>query len=122
MVRIGLVLALILIIGGCGYWIYKNYFSNFSPDVNDVQFLPADVNKIETEINQNPKFATSSANPLSDPLISEASAAAHFRIPILMYHYVEHVKDKNDRPRISLNTLPEVLDLHIKTLKYAQYT
>ncbi len=45
-----------------------------------------------------------------------------FRIPILMYHYVEYVKDPGDTIRISLNILPSVFDLQVKTLKDAGYT
>ncbi len=44
-----------------------------------------------------------------------------YHIPILMYHYVEHVKDPGDKIRISLNTLPEVLDKQLDTLVKANY-
>lgn len=45
-----------------------------------------------------------------------------YKVPILMYHYVEYVSDKNDTIRISLNTLPITLAEQIKTLKQAGYT
>ncbi len=45
-----------------------------------------------------------------------------YKVPILMYHYVEYVSDKNDTIRISLNTLPVILDEQIKTLKSSGYT
>ncbi len=45
-----------------------------------------------------------------------------YKVPILMYHYIEYVSDKNDTIRISLNTLPIILDEQIKTLKEAGYT
>lgn len=44
------------------------------------------------------------------------------RVPILMYHYVEYIRDPNDKTRQSLNTLPIVLDEQVKTLKQAGYT
>ncbi len=44
------------------------------------------------------------------------------RIPILMYHYVEYVKDEKDTTRIALNTYPHVLASQIETLKEANYT
>ncbi|MBP7832362.1 MAG: polysaccharide deacetylase family protein [Candidatus Levybacteria bacterium] len=44
------------------------------------------------------------------------------RVPILMYHYVEYVKDEKDTTRIALNTFPHVLDLQIQTLKNAGFT
>jgi peptidoglycan/xylan/chitin deacetylase (PgdA/CDA1 family) len=45
-----------------------------------------------------------------------------FRVPILMYHYVEYVKDQGDTIRKSLNLEPHVFDLEIKTLKEAGYS
>ncbi len=45
-----------------------------------------------------------------------------FRVPILMYHYVEYVQDKGDKIRISLNTTPFILEEEIKTLAAAGYT
>lgn len=44
------------------------------------------------------------------------------RVPILMYHYVEYVKDEKDTTRIALNTLPHVLSAQIETLQQANYT
>ncbi len=44
------------------------------------------------------------------------------RVPVLMYHYVENVRDKNDTTRISLNTPPYTLEDEIKTLSEAGYT
>jgi peptidoglycan/xylan/chitin deacetylase (PgdA/CDA1 family) len=44
------------------------------------------------------------------------------RIPILMFHYVEYVQDKNDTMRAKLTTTPNVLEAQIKTLKAAGYT
>ncbi len=45
-----------------------------------------------------------------------------FRVPILMYHYVEYVKDQGDTIRKSLNLEPHVFELEIKTLKEAGYS
>ena len=42
-------------------------------------------------------------------------------VPILLYHYVEHVKDKKDTIRQSLNIYPETLKSQIETLKNAGY-
>lgn len=44
------------------------------------------------------------------------------RIPILMYHYVEYVTDKNDTFRESMNIRPNTFDMQMKTLKDAGYT
>ena len=51
-----------------------------------------------------------------------ASPSATFRVPILLYHYVEYVANKKDKIRQSLNILPITFDEQIKTLKDAGYT
>jgi len=43
-------------------------------------------------------------------------------VPILVYHYVEHVTDIRDTIRKSLNTNPHILIKQIETLKNAGYT
>lgn len=48
--------------------------------------------------------------------------ASIYKVSILMYHYVENVKDSNDKIRISLNTPPYILEEQIKTLTDAKYT
>ena len=50
------------------------------------------------------------------------STSATFRIPILMYHYVEYVKDKKDVTRQSLDIEPDVFEEQIKTLVDGQFT
>lgn len=48
--------------------------------------------------------------------LKQVNPAEAIRVPILIYHYIEYVKDKNDTIRISLTTPPSTLDLQIKTL------
>ncbi|MDD5147781.1 MAG: polysaccharide deacetylase family protein [Candidatus Daviesbacteria bacterium] len=45
-----------------------------------------------------------------------------FRVPILMYHYVEYVKDEGDTIRKSLNIVPFIFDQQVKTLKDAGFS
>ena len=45
-----------------------------------------------------------------------------YRVPILMYHYIEHVTDVNDKTRILLNIQPHIFDEQVKTLKEAGFT
>ncbi len=80
---------------------------------------------------QQTEQTTNSAIPLNIPVTPKpttapaptiASISATIRIPILMYHYVEYVQDKNDKTRISLNTTPYTLEEQIKTLIAANYT
>ncbi|MGH7245697.1 MAG: polysaccharide deacetylase family protein [Candidatus Levyibacteriota bacterium] len=54
--------------------------------------------------------------------LNQASVSATFRVPILLYHYVEYVKDKGDTIRQSLDIYPSTLDAQIKTLQDAGYT
>lgn len=44
------------------------------------------------------------------------------KIPILMYHYVENVKDKKDTIRIGLNTTPKIFEEQLVTLLNSNYT
>jgi peptidoglycan/xylan/chitin deacetylase (PgdA/CDA1 family) len=55
-------------------------------------------------------------------ITAESTKSATLRIPILMYHYIEHVQDPNDTFREMLNIHPELFDEQIKTLKDAGYT
>jgi peptidoglycan/xylan/chitin deacetylase (PgdA/CDA1 family) len=45
-----------------------------------------------------------------------------YRIPILLYHYVEYVSDRNDATRESLNITPNIFEEQVKTLRNAGYT
>ncbi|MCL5003676.1 MAG: polysaccharide deacetylase family protein [Patescibacteria group bacterium] len=50
------------------------------------------------------------------------STAPVYRIPILMYHYVEPVADKTNKVRTALTTTPEVLESDLRALKSRGYT
>jgi peptidoglycan/xylan/chitin deacetylase (PgdA/CDA1 family) len=54
--------------------------------------------------------------------LQTASPSATFRVPILLYHYVEVIQDKKDRLRAELNISPTVFEEQVKTLKNAGYT
>ena len=49
----------------------------------------------------------------------EDSTAAEIRVPILMYHYVEYVKDKRDTIRQSLDINPNIFEKQIQTMQNA---
>ncbi len=51
-----------------------------------------------------------------------ASTSARFRIPILMYHYVEYVKNKKDVTRQSLDIEPVIFEAQVKTLIADHFT
>lgn len=46
----------------------------------------------------------------------------NYRVPILMYHYVEYVTDKGDAIRQSLNIEPNIFEAQVKTLYDNGYT
>lgn len=75
-------------------------YSNFNKSISDV-----------TEIPENIKESIKNVKPQKS-----------FRIPILLYHYVEIVKDSGDTIRKSLDIVPYVFDAEVKTLKDAGYT
>lgn len=54
--------------------------------------------------------------------LEESSSSATFRVPILLYHYVEYVKDKSDTTRESLNIEPKVFEAQVKTLRDGGFT
>ncbi len=62
---------------------------------------------------------------LSEDLKAKATSSATInekvKIPIIMYHYVEYVKDINDLIRKKLNINPALFDGHLKGLKEAGY-
>lgn len=53
--------------------------------------------------------------------IKNLKAQKYVRIPILLYHYVEYVKDERDTIRKSLNIIPYIFEQEVKTLKDAGY-
>lgn len=57
-----------------------------------------------------------------DPLVALATPLESIYVPILIYHYVEYVKDEKDTIRKSLNTPPYLFIRQIETLKNAGYT
>ncbi len=70
-----------------------------------------EINKDVTKLPPEVKKQLESATPYET-----------FRVPILMYHYVEYVKDSGDTIRKSLNIVPFVFENQIKTLREEGYT
>jgi peptidoglycan/xylan/chitin deacetylase (PgdA/CDA1 family) len=54
--------------------------------------------------------------------VKEKLSLTVFRVPILMYHYVEYVKDKKDTIRQSLDITPYTFEQQVKTLQNAGFT
>lgn len=51
-----------------------------------------------------------------------ASPSATFRVPVLLYHYIEYVQDKRDTIRQKLDVTPYTFEQEVLTLKNAGYT
>src|SRR3990167_9863759 len=63
-------------------------------------------------------------DPRDMPVVLSVSPTPYskLRLPILMYHYVEHVTDKRDTIRQKMAVNPEEFEFQIKSLKDAGYT
>lgn len=81
-------------------------FAGATPGVKYPKDYPRSAAKLPPDILRD-RIATSSAKSV--------------RIPIIMYHYVEYVADKNDKLRIALDTTPAVLDAQLSGLAKANY-
>lgn len=101
----------------------KNYLSDQSlqsqsRDLDDVNEDELSMYKIPSDVLN----AISEAKSAGNPVLGIRADGPTYHMPILMYHYIEHVKDAGDKIRISLNILPETLDKQIQTLADAGYT
>ncbi|MCL5435638.1 MAG: polysaccharide deacetylase family protein [Patescibacteria group bacterium] len=72
--------------------------------------------KLPDEPAPAPQFSTSTPATSATP-----AASAGIKLPILLYHYVEHVQDKNDVLRQRMNVNPEDLAAVIAALQAADY-
>lgn len=88
-----------------GYFYYQSRAIAELPEENQMTVLPSDF--------PNVLGARTGGKTINEEYI---------RVPILMYHYVEYVADKNDTGRIKLTTPPNVLKAQIETLKASGYT
>lgn len=77
------------------------------------QFKPT----VETRKSEVRKVPPSVTRSFPKPPLSQS-----IRVPIMLYHYVEYVQDRNDTMRQSLNTPPHVFEQQLLTLKKDNYT
>jgi peptidoglycan/xylan/chitin deacetylase (PgdA/CDA1 family) len=95
----------ICLIIGAGYLYYQSRAIAELPEQNQMTMLPADF-----------------AAVLGAKTGPKTTKQVSIKIPILVFHYVEYVQDKNDTMRAKLTTTPNVLEAQIETLKAAGYT
>lgn len=124
-----LLLISILVLGiVAGYKYYKDNFYDSSLNGSEIKeqqqnTIPQDVQQAVGNADKSIPIATASAVPVATKSATiQRQVPSVIHVPILMYHYVEYVKDKGDKIRISLNTLPSALEQEIKTLTEAGYT
>src|ERR1035437_3552182 len=90
-------ISLIIIFSVIDYIYYSIYPSTFTPDINYMTALPSDVKVMEDLLNARSLQSATSEGLLNEIIKSEKPAIpVHFRIPVLVYHYVEYVKDRGD--------------------------
>ncbi|CAN5147747.1 polysaccharide deacetylase family protein [soil metagenome] len=73
-------------------------------------------------IQDSPKTEMKRVPQQFKKVLAETTIQSTVRIPILMYHYVEYIKDTKDKTRALLNIQPHIFDEQVKTLKAAGYT
>ncbi len=72
-----------------------------------------------SEMTQIPPDVGAAGNEVPQTNVLPAKA---IKLPILMYHYIEYVRDTGDTIRQSLNIYPTTFEAQIKTLQGAGYT
>ncbi len=88
-----------------------------------VHFFDSSLNGSEVkEVKQNAVPKDVKKEVEKQRQINQISTPPSYRVPILMYHYIEFVKDPNDKVRASLTTSPLTLSAEIKTLQDAGFT
>lgn len=105
--------ALLILTGALVRFAYREflYFHLFDTSLNGSEIREIEHNSVPPDV---------AARVQSE--IKHTTASASLKIPILMYHYVESVKNPDDKIRRSLTTSPYTLEQEIKTLKDAGYT
>src|SRR6185437_5270367 len=78
--------------------------------------------KAATPVLETNRTMVKKLPPAIKKQLAVASPSATFRVPILLYHYVENIQNPHDKMRVELNVPPAVFEQQIVTLKNAGYT
>lgn len=87
-----------------------------------VEHYETNQNKITTPVLETNRTMVRKLPEAIKKQLKIASPSATFRVPILMYHYVENIQNPNDKLRVELNIPPAVFEQQVITLKNAGYT
>lgn len=77
--------------------------------------------RVSTGALIEPILSSSTGNYLGERKKIDGVAMKKFFLPILMYHYVEEVQDKNDKGRINLSVHPKIFEGVLESLQTAGY-
>jgi peptidoglycan/xylan/chitin deacetylase (PgdA/CDA1 family) len=78
--------------------------------------------KATTPVLETNRTMVKKLPPAIKKQLAIASPSATFRVPILLYHYVENIQNPKDKLRVELNVTPSIFEQQIITLKNAGYT
>jgi len=83
--------------------------------------LNMQLNKLLEKQNIEAPYYDKSVLQLPDNLKNKAQGQNAIKIPIIMYHYVEYVKDDGDLIRKRLDIVPSLFEGHLQALRKANY-
>ena len=79
------------------------------------------INNVSNHLKIEAPYYEKKVFKLPKELENKASVSATLKIPIIMYHYVEYVKDVEDLVKKRLDINPDLFEGHLKALKEASY-
>lgn len=121
-VLITLSICVIIIISLGGIFLFKYYYSNYyDSSLNGSEVVEVKQNFIPPDVKQQINQKDTKKLPIS-AMVQVATLPATLKVPVLMFHYVENIQDKNDKTRISLNIPPYIFEQQLKTLSESGYT
>lgn len=104
------------ILAGICFGVFVHFFLVFRQGDNR--------NNLKNSPSVSPYYEESAFRPIlipSRPVSDKKIYADSIKIPIIMYHYIEYVKDKGDIIRIKLDTTPDQFEKQLLSLKNAHY-
>jgi len=79
------------------------------------------INNVSNHLKIEAPYYEKKVFKLPKELENKATVSATLKIPIIMYHYVEYVKDVEDLIKKRLDINPDLFEGHLKALKEASY-
>jgi len=97
------------------------FFVAFFVELRKSTQLNVQINKLIEKQNIEAPYYDKSVLQLPDNLKNKGLGLNRTKIPIIMYHYVEYVKDDGDLIRKSLDIIPSLFEGHLLALRKANY-